>query len=86
MVFFENTIPGVQESFLIARKAVEEKAGLPAEEVQKIYDTLKSVSRAQHDRLFVVMTAHSKGWQFAKKLDFYQSGILKNRKTILFTC
>ncbi len=74
MVFFENTIPDVQEAFLMAREAVLEKEGLNADEVKKIYNLLKYVARAQHERLFVVMTAHAKGWQFAKKLDYYQSG------------
>ncbi len=74
MVFFENTIPDCQEAFMIARAAVLEKEGLDAEEVKKIYDLLKYAVRAQNERLFVVMTAHAKGWQFAKKLDFYQSG------------
>ncbi len=74
MVFFENTIPDVQDAFMIAREAVLEKEGLGAEEVKNIYNLLKYVARAQHERLFVVMTAHAKGWQFAKKLDFYQAG------------
>ena len=59
---------------MITREAVLEKEGLDADEVKKLYDLLKYAVRAQNERLFVVMTAHAKGWQFAKKLDFYQSG------------
>ncbi len=74
MVFFEKTIPGVQEAFLIAREAVLEKEDLPAEKVKEIYNLLKLVARANHERLFIIMTAHAKGWTFARQLDFYQSG------------
>ncbi len=76
MVYFNKTIPGIQKSFLIARKAVAEKGPIPAEEARLIYDSLKEVARAEHERLFVVMTAHAKGWSFAKDLDFYMTGCL----------
>ncbi len=74
MVYFNKTIPGIQESFLLARKAVLEKGPIPAEEAKLIYDSLKEVARTEHERLFVVMTAHAKGWSFAKDLDFYMTG------------
>ena len=75
MTHFEKTIPGIQESFLLARKAVVAKDAIPAEDAKAIYEALKQVARAEHERLFVVMTAQSKGWLFAKELDFYQSGM-----------
>ncbi len=74
MVHFNKTIPGIQEVFWLARRAVKEKAGLSAEEVKQIYDVMKDVAHAEHERLFVVMTAHAKGWAFAKDLDFYMTG------------
>ena len=38
-------------------------------------DKLKLATSALHKRMFVIMTAQTKGWAFARKLDFYQSGI-----------
>ena len=76
MVFFNKTIPGIQESFLIARPAVLAKEDIPAAKAKEIYEALKMVARAEHERLFVVMTAQAKGWPFAKELDFYLSGVL----------
>ncbi len=74
MVHFNKTIPGIQDAFLVAREAVLAKDAIPADKAKEIYETLKLVARAEHERLFVVMKAQAKGWPFAKDLDFYLSG------------
>lgn len=74
MVFFNKIIPGTQEVLLSLRHNIQEKKAPTLEEAMRYYTVLKAVTKANHERLFVVMTAQSKGWSFAKDLDFYQSG------------
>ncbi len=74
MVCFNKTIPGIQEAFQIVRNRILTKESITAEETTRLHDILKHVAKAEHDRLFVIMSAQAKGWAFAKELDFYRSG------------
>ncbi len=74
MVFFNKTIPATQEAFLLVRNSILNKDPLNDEKMKRLYNLLRSNSRAEGERLFVVMTAQHKGWSFAKDLDFYQAG------------
>ncbi len=80
MVYFNKTIPGIQEAFQIVRNRILTKESISAEETTRLYDILKHVAKAEHDRLFVIMSAQNKGWAFAKELDFYRSGIYHSLK------
>ena len=62
------------------------------EDVDRWGSTLDHVSCAEHEPLFKVMTAQRKGWQLAKELDFYKSGMfyptfgLLTAQTFCVTC
>lgn len=75
MVCFDKIVPGAQEVCLGLRQAVENKEAPTAEDAARWYSLMKKVNRAINERIFVVMTAQTKGWSFAKDLDFYQSGV-----------
>ncbi len=74
MVFFNKTIPATQEAFLMVRNSILDKQPLTEDNMKRLYSLLRSNSRAEGERVFVVMTAQNKGWSFAKDLDFYQEG------------
>lgn len=74
MIFFNKIVSGSQELTAGLRDCVYKKEPPTLEQADKWYRTMKLVTRAIHERLFVVMTAQAKGWQFAKDLDFFQSG------------
>jgi len=42
--------------------------------VEKLQAKLKRSTEALNKRLFVVMTAQTEGWAFARRVDFYESG------------
>ncbi len=74
MTFFSKTVPNTQEMFLTIRQCIKGKETPTDEQLKRIYELLKENSIAEGERIFVVMTAQSKGWAFAKDLDFYQAG------------
>ena len=76
MVHFEKVVPDLQELALEVRKCSKENTPPSKEDVDRWWSILKHVTRAEHDRLFIVMTAQWKGWGFAKELDFYKSSKL----------
>jgi len=43
--------------------------------VDKLYAKLKRSAEALNKRLFVVMTAQTEGWAFARRVNFYESGV-----------
>jgi len=53
----------------------EEEAGLDRASLVALQAKLKKSTTVLNKWLFVVMTAMVEGWQFAKCLDFYESGI-----------
>lgn len=65
----------MQEVYLGLRTSALGKVPPSQEDILRWESLMKAVLKAEHERLFIVMTAQSKGWQFAKELDFYQSGI-----------
>ncbi len=71
---FEKVVPDLQEVALAVRQCSKENTPPTKEQVDQWWSVLKDVTRAEHERLFIVMTAQWKGWQFAKELDFYKSG------------
>lgn len=75
MTFLYKSLPGSQDILLTLRSALKKDEPLTKEEMRRLYEVSKKVTKADGDRLFVVMTAQAKGWNFAKELDFYQSGI-----------
>ncbi len=73
MVHFEKIIPDLQDLALEVRKCSKDNTPPTKEDVDRWWSVLKHVSRTEHKRLFIIMTAQWKGWQFAKELDFYKS-------------
>jgi hypothetical protein len=74
MVFLNKIIPLSQELTKSIRAVAKSTDPPTKEQLAHWYSLAKSVSRHEHERLFVVMTAQQKGWSFAKELDFYQEG------------
>ncbi len=77
MVHFEKVIPELQEMALEVRRCAKDNVPPTKEAVDRWWSALKHVTRAEHERLFIIMTAQWKGWQFAKELDFYKAGVLR---------
>ena len=80
MVFLNKAIPPTHELLRDIRKSVRSNEPPNKEQMQAWYALVKSASKALDERLFIVMTAQSKGWTFAKDLDFYQEGMFMNFK------
>lgn len=80
MVHFAKIVPGIQESYLMIRNAAQTNEPLTKADMEKVGDLLRNVAKAVHERIFIVMTAQTRGWQFAKDLDFYQTGIYLSLK------
>ncbi len=74
MVFLNKVIPPSQEVCQILRKAVKTNEPPSKEDIQKMYGMMKEVTKVEGERLFIVMTAQTKGWQFARELNFYEEG------------
>lgn len=70
MVHFGRVIPKIQETYLSMR-LYDDKNMPPFEVFDQWRETMKLIAKAEHERLFIIMTAQEKGWTFAKKLDFY---------------
>jgi hypothetical protein len=75
MIHLSKAIPGCQDVFTELRKCIRKNEPPKKEDLQRWYNLLKDVNKANHERLFVVMTAQDKGWLWAKDLDFYQGGM-----------
>jgi len=75
MVFLNKAIPPTHELLKAVRKTAKANEPVTKEQLQTWYGQLKLISKALDDRLFIVMSAQSKGWAFAKDLDFYREGI-----------
>ncbi len=74
MVHFKKVIPDLQELTMEVRRCSKDNTPPSKELVDHWWLILKGVTRAEHERLFIIMTAQWKGWSFAKELDFYKSG------------
>ncbi len=55
----------------LAKEALPQKADL-----QQWMERAEEAATAINKRVFILMTAQERGWEFARKLDFYESGIL----------
>lgn len=81
MVHFEKVVTGQQEVYLALRECVKSNEIPTKEQLAQWEETMKQVLKAEHERVFIIMTAQTKGWSFAKELDFLQSGMSKVSKT-----
>jgi hypothetical protein len=74
MVFLGKIIPPSQELTKSLRAVAKSDEPPTKEQLAQWYTLAKTVSKHEHERLFVIMTAQEKGWTFARDLDFYQNG------------
>jgi len=77
MVFLQKAVKPVHTLLADIRKVVRSNEPATKEQLQQWYEMSKLASRAIDDRIFIVMTAQSKGWNFAKDVNFYREGINK---------
>jgi len=54
----------------------EKPSGLTNEELKSVFNRLKQSADVLNSRLFIVLVAQAKGWQFAKDLEFLEAGML----------
>ena len=74
MVFLNEVLTPLHE-LTRAINAKNESGELPQKsDMSEWLARAKEASKAINRRVFVLMTAQTRGWPFAKKLDFYQSG------------
>lgn len=79
MVLLDQALPPLQDVVRTLHELLEgdkDKATLDREAIEKIQKKLTKSAKALNRRLFIVMNAQTEGWQFAKKLDFYESGTM----------
>ena len=74
MVFMGKLIPPLNDLLRDIRKSAKANEPATKDELKNWYELAKRASKAADDRLFIVMTAQTKGWSFAKELDFYEQG------------
>ena len=74
MMFLEDILPSVDEVFLSMTETIDVDKDPTIEDVIEWRRTLRDAVLAIDERTFIIMTAQTKGWGFAKELDFYQSG------------
>jgi hypothetical protein len=75
MVFLKKVIRPLHEVCKDVNAASGQEKAPNQQQLEAWRDKLKQATSALHQRMFVIMTAQSKGWAFARKLDFYKSGI-----------
>ncbi len=76
MIFFGDALKPLHD-VCRAMKAALDKDTLPtkaalAEWLEKSSETAEAMNK----RMYIYTTAQAKGWAFAKKLEFYEAGIL----------
>ena len=76
MVFLSEILKPVQDVCKAMKTAVDSDK-LPQKETIKEWLTrAEEAAAAIHRRTFIMMTAQERGWVFARKLDFYESGFI----------
>jgi hypothetical protein len=78
MIFLDSVTKPLQDTCRSIDSACGQEIAPNQQQLEEWRDKLKEAASALHKRMFVIMTAQTKGWAFARKLDFYQSGTTVN--------
>ncbi len=79
MVYLNKVIPATHELTKSLRVFAKGDDPPTKEQIQQWYTLSKAIAKFEHERLFVIMTAQAKGWNFAKDLDFFQEGTVDSQ-------
>jgi len=74
MVFIKKVVKPLHDVCKSVNTACGQESTPTQAQLEGWREKLKLATAALHKRMFVIMTAQTKGWAFARKLDFYQSG------------
>ncbi len=74
MIFLSEIVKPVHDACRAMKVALETEALPKKTTVQAWYDKIDEAATAINKRMFILMTAQERGWEFARKLDFYESG------------
>jgi hypothetical protein len=74
MTFLSEIVKPVHDACRAMKATLDSDAVIKKASVQTWYDKVDEAATAINKRMFILMTAQERGWEFARKLDFYESG------------
>ncbi len=74
MIFLSEIVKPVHDACRAIKASLDSDKLPQKATVQSWYDLVDEAATAINKRTFILMTAQERGWEFARKLDFYESG------------
>jgi len=75
LLLFNRCLPGLHEVVReLDKKVLVESRGLCNAEAKPVLEKIKQATEALNQRLFIILTAQSKGWAWARELEFLETG------------
>jgi hypothetical protein len=74
MTFLSEIVKPVHDACRAMKATLDSDAVIKKTSVQAWFDKVDVAATAINKRMFILMTAQERGWEFARKLDFYESG------------
>ncbi len=85
MIFFGDALKPLHDVARAMKEALDADK-LPTKAILNEWlEKTSETAEAMNKRMYIYTTAQAKGWAFAKKLEFYEAGMLNDISTIVLS-